>query len=454
MRSKRFYPCNWPIESIVFYLAICFFCPFPFVIFYLIIRRLQRPSKIALLLRKFDKSSQEALFLRDVVTQACWRVTVPVTLQDRGILGDLSKVLPPLSCALLLVLGLYGIVTALLTAASPSLAEPLFHLTFLLLFLLFVRNGASATFRFLKWAGAYQLTASHKALRRAREVLHLIQKPPLLVPGMTVLRSSAQSWRKLVRFLLRRADCILIDLTATTDNLLWEIAAASTILGPHKTIILYQRTEAIDARPGIESMLALHFGPELSAQFNWFGYPAPVDAQMSFQAQILTRSQTLTRSKIKEEATKLRLLVKRCIQYPAQPVPGGARLRMKIAEQNESVEGTPEPPSGEAEVVCGRCGFHIHAQPAITFWGFQRLQCPNCSQRLRIPLTPRFYLFYSGLLGFLISFSLDNLNKPLFLRIYGLAILLLLSILIWDAIMRRLSTRRAVELTKRRTPER
>ena len=298
-----------------------------------------------------------------------------MTLQDAGILGDLTKVLLPLSCASLVVAGLGAMAAALLTAlSSPPFTEILLSLSFVLLFLLLVNYGTAPAVRFLRWAGAYQLTNPRKALRRANRILWWVRKPPFFGSGMTVLRSSEKSWRKLVRFLMRRAECVLIDLTVSSEPLLWEVATALSILGPRKIIIFYQQAEGSDVRPEIESGLAASFGAELHG-FNWFGYPA--QPPMSEQSPMLVRSPAFSRSQIKKKAKELRSIVRRCIQVPAEPTVGRSWLPGKSHEGTGSPEAATVPKDGEVEVLCGRCDSGPDRNQLLPFWGSR-----GCSARI------------------------------------------------------------------------
>jgi hypothetical protein len=411
---------------------------------YLSVRRLQRNSKILLLLRKFDTSSEEALLVRDIVVQSCSRSEVPVTLQDAGLLGDFTKVFFPFSCATLIGIGLVGTAGGLVALfSSPPYTEIVFNLASFLLFMLLVRYGASPAVRFLRWVGAYQLTNPHHALKKASRILWWLQKPPFLGSGMTVLRSSEKSWRKLVRFLVRRAECVVIDLTISSESLLWEMTAALRILGPHKIVILYQEADSSGPRSEIESRLAAHFGTDLIGGFNWFGYPA--QPPMLARSKMLVRSATISRSRIKKKARELRSIIMPCIQAPPEPVIGRNWLQGKSSEGGG---GSKAASDGELEVLCGRCGFKFRSQPTLTFLGFQRLQCPHCSQKLRLPLAPGFRLMYGGIFG-LLAGDYMNVHSKIFRLALGLAALGISLILVCDIIIRGLSMLRLRQLTKK-----
>jgi DNA-directed RNA polymerase subunit RPC12/RpoP len=65
----------------------------------------------------------------------------------------------------------------------------------------------------------------------------------------------------------------------------------------------------------------------------------------------------------------------------------------------------------EIDAVCGECGTRFRGRPALTFLGFQRLQCPNCSQTVLLPLKKGYLITYWVILGLMVIGAIDGIAK-------------------------------------------
>ena len=65
----------------------------------------------------------------------------------------------------------------------------------------------------------------------------------------------------------------------------------------------------------------------------------------------------------------------------------------------------------EIKATCNKCGIHFRDHPTLTFLGFQKLKCPNCSYATLLPLKPGYRITYWAILALMILAAINALSK-------------------------------------------
>jgi hypothetical protein len=65
----------------------------------------------------------------------------------------------------------------------------------------------------------------------------------------------------------------------------------------------------------------------------------------------------------------------------------------------------------EIDAICRRCSTQFRAQPKRTFLGFQKLQCPKCTQEVLYPLTSGYRVTYWVFLALMVVIFVANLSE-------------------------------------------
>jgi hypothetical protein len=78
-----------------------------------------------------------------------------------------------------------------------------------------------------------------KAKQNAEEVLRRVRGRKSAFHGVVILKCVDEAWRDVVRFLLSKADAVMIDVSELTENLMWELEAATETKGDDSMLITF-----------------------------------------------------------------------------------------------------------------------------------------------------------------------------------------------------------------------
>jgi hypothetical protein len=116
-----------------------------------------------------------------------------------------------------------------------------------------------------------------KGLHGARNELEAIKNGRRHTWGVRVYSCDDSIWQRVVQDYAEKADAIIIDVSDSSENVLWELKTAEGIVGPESIILACARDGELRKLPDrVRSILASAIGPERLAGYPIFFYPTDV----------------------------------------------------------------------------------------------------------------------------------------------------------------------------------
>jgi hypothetical protein len=87
-----------------------------------------------------------------------------------------------------------------------------------------------------------------------------------------------------------------------------------------------------------------------------------------------------------------------------------SKLR-EVDAKGQSARETLAKSEPEVDAACTRCSTRFRGRPKLTFLGFQKLSCPNCSQTVLLPLRPGYRITYWVIMGLMVLGAINALYQ-------------------------------------------
>lgn len=87
-----------------------------------------------------------------------------------------------------------------------------------------------------------------------------------------------------------------------------------------------------------------------------------------------------------------------------------SKLREVVAKGQAAREALAKS-EPEVDVVCNGCSTRFRGRPTLTFLGFRKVICPNCSQTVLLPLRPGYRITYWVIMGLMVLSAIDAVSK-------------------------------------------
>lgn len=208
-----------------------------FFLYRVVASRFENRPRLVLLLRRFSSYAKDEMVLARVLGRAARGLAVPVTVQDESFKGDLPMGLQAAERYLLLP------VTVLLPTGIlfwlPGSSSALDLIVTWLVVAVFTYLGGRAA---LRWFGTYRASAGDWR-RGVDRIVAKIRRNSGSFSGTAVIKLPTSVWRDAVRTMLDEADAVVIDLTAMSSNLEWEIAEAFQRRPPESILLTWAATK-------------------------------------------------------------------------------------------------------------------------------------------------------------------------------------------------------------------
>ncbi len=205
--------------------------PWAIVICVFVYLRMVRTDKLVVWLRRFHKNEPKRLRFSMLLNRACPGFCIPITIQDSAFKtsyfssGARLFILAPLIFGLGSLLYLLCTVTIGLLLSAVGISDQSAFVIGSVVSLGPIISYAYNVKNYLARRGHAVLDAE-RAMATAEAVLHRAKQQKSAFSGVLILRCVDEVWRDAVRFLLSKADAVIIDVSELTENLMWELETA------------------------------------------------------------------------------------------------------------------------------------------------------------------------------------------------------------------------------------
>ncbi len=255
--------------------------PWAVIIGFLVYFKMVRTGKIVVWLRRFHRNEPNRLRFNMLLNRACPGLCIPITIQDSAFKtsyyssGASLLVIAPLVFGLGTLLYLLCAITIFVSLIALGVSDNI------ALFLGLVLS-IGPLLLYIKGVRTYMARRGHvvlqakKAREKAEDVLQRIRVRKLAFHGVLILKCVDEVWHDMVRFLLSKADAVIIDVSELSENLMWELETA--IASPVGNSMLLT-CEVLPDMPqelpeSVRSKLENILGPERLSGLRVLYYPA------------------------------------------------------------------------------------------------------------------------------------------------------------------------------------